>query len=99
MFDRLVADGHILSTREVCREAEDSSLENLRDWAAQQHAVFHIPTAAEGTFVAGIYAVPHFQQNIEQKKLLKGGRNARSEERRVGKECVSTCSSRLSPYH
>src|SRR3546814_18791213 len=25
--------------------------------------------------------------------------NPRSEERRVGKECVSTCSSRLSPYH
>src|SRR3546814_12364830 len=24
---------------------------------------------------------------------------ARSEERRVGKECVSTCRSRLSPYH
>src|SRR3546814_9969710 len=26
-------------------------------------------------------------------------RNARSEERRVGKECVSTCRSRWSPYH
>src|SRR3546814_13945255 len=25
--------------------------------------------------------------------------NARSEERRVGKECVSTCGSRWSPYH
>src|SRR3546814_12065085 len=25
--------------------------------------------------------------------------NARSEERRVGKECVRTCSSRWSPYH
>src|SRR3546814_15382447 len=25
--------------------------------------------------------------------------NTRSEERRVGKECVSTCSSRWSPYH
>src|SRR3546814_11581717 len=25
--------------------------------------------------------------------------NARSEERRVGKECVSTCRSRWSPYH
>src|SRR3546814_12593703 len=25
--------------------------------------------------------------------------SARSEERRVGKECVSTCSSRWSPYH
>src|SRR3546814_17732567 len=28
-----------------------------------------------------------------------GGHIARSEERRVGKECVSTCSSRWSPYH
>src|SRR3546814_5158610 len=27
------------------------------------------------------------------------GRTARSEERRVGKECVSTCRSRWSPYH
>src|SRR3546814_12984821 len=27
------------------------------------------------------------------------GRAARSEERRVGKECVSTCRSRWSPYH
>src|SRR3546814_13343745 len=28
-----------------------------------------------------------------------GGGVVRSEERRVGKECVSTCSSRGSPYH
>src|SRR3546814_14595567 len=27
------------------------------------------------------------------------GRELRSEERRVGKECVSTCRSRVSPYH
>src|SRR3546814_6579583 len=27
------------------------------------------------------------------------GRDKRSEERRVGKECVSTCRSRWSPYH
>src|SRR3546814_20232738 len=27
------------------------------------------------------------------------GETARSEERRVGKECVSTCRSRWSPYH
>src|SRR3546814_1855638 len=27
------------------------------------------------------------------------GANNRSEERRVGKECVSTCRSRWSPYH
>src|SRR3546814_2078325 len=29
----------------------------------------------------------------------KRRRSARSEERRVGKECVSTCRSRWSPYH
>src|SRR3546814_3960579 len=28
-----------------------------------------------------------------------GARRCRSEERRVGKECVSTCRSRWSPYH
>src|SRR3546814_13416267 len=28
-----------------------------------------------------------------------GDTQARSEERRVGKECVSTCSARWSPYH
>src|SRR3546814_5905940 len=31
--------------------------------------------------------------------LLQGRRDGRSEERRVGKECVSTCRSRWSPYH
>ena len=76
MFDGLIADGRIVSTREVCREAEDSSLENLRDWATAHQPVFHVPTAAEGAFVVQIYAVRHFQQNIEQRKLLKGGRNA-----------------------
>src|SRR3546814_2783291 len=32
-------------------------------------------------------------------KKLRGWRARRSEERRVGKECVSTCKSRWSPYH
>src|SRR3546814_15579873 len=29
----------------------------------------------------------------------RSGEDARSDERRVGKECVSTCRSRWSPYH
>src|SRR3546814_12576378 len=32
-------------------------------------------------------------------RLRRAGGRARSEERRVGKECVSTCRSRWSPYH
>src|SRR3546814_1954755 len=31
--------------------------------------------------------------------VLEGQGGERSEERRVGKECVSTCRSRWSPYH
>src|SRR3546814_4760561 len=39
---------------------------------------------------------------VKSKRLNPKRRNkgkARSEERRVGKECVSTCRSRWSPYH
>src|SRR3546814_12914442 len=35
----------------------------------------------------------------EQLQVLERAGDARSEERRVGKECVSTCRSRWSPYH
>lgn len=75
-FDQLVADGRIVSTREVMREVADGPVDTLRVWAAGQNDFFHIPTAAEGAFVGEIYAVAHFQQNFEQRKLLKGGRNA-----------------------
>src|SRR3546814_1025497 len=34
-----------------------------------------------------------------QMDFLGAERKVRSEERRVGKECVSTCRSRWSPYH
>jgi hypothetical protein len=75
-FDALVDAGQILSTREVLREIEDSSIEALREWAANHKDIFATPTAEEAAYVARIYEVRHFQQNIEAKKLLKGGRNA-----------------------
>src|SRR3546814_13159432 len=42
------------------------------------------------------------QASAQRGHLLNGagfGESSRSEERRVGKECVSTCRSRWSPYH
>jgi len=75
-FDALVAAGNLVCTREVAREIDDSAVAEMRDWAAANAGLFPVPTAADGAFVAQIYAVPHFQQNIEQQKLLKGGRNA-----------------------
>src|SRR3546814_13391673 len=52
--------------------------------------------AAIGPTISGEnYEVgPHFMDDFV--KLRPDGR---SEERRVGKECVSTCRSRWSPYH
>jgi hypothetical protein len=75
-FDSLVADGKLVSTREAIREIEDGPLENLRAWAWDNEALFANPTAGEGAFVVRIYGVPHFQQNIEKQKILKGGKNA-----------------------
>jgi len=75
-FDVLVTDGSITSTREVYREIEDDRVARLRDWAKLNKALFPAPTAAEAAFVARIFSVRHFQQVIDQKKLLKGGKNA-----------------------
>ena len=75
-FDAIVDEGRLLSTREVLNEINDSSITTLLDWAKDHGEIFGTPTAEEGAFVAQIFAVRHFQQNIEQMKLYKGGHNA-----------------------
>src|SRR3546814_15701449 len=55
-----------------------------------EHAGRYDPVAARLTAAGyAVYAVDHWGH----------GRSDRSEERRVGKECVSTCRSRWSPDH
>src|SRR3546814_7984755 len=49
------------------------------------------PSHYRTAFAFSTFLYPHHQQHSL--------RSARSEERRVGKECVSTCRSRWSPYH
>jgi Domain of unknown function (DUF4411) len=75
-FDDLITDGSITSTREAFREIEDDRVVALREWAPNHRELFPAPTAEEAAFVARIFAVGHFQQVIEQKKLYKGGKNA-----------------------
>ena len=74
-FDAMLADGKIASTREVLREIEDQD-DALLAWAKQHSDLFSTPTTEVGNFVAEIYKIPHFQANIEQKKILKGGKCA-----------------------
>ncbi len=75
-FDQLIENGVITSTREVGREIEDDRVVSLREWAADHKELFPAPTAEEGAYVGQVFSVPHFLQIIEQKKLLKGGKNA-----------------------
>lgn len=75
LFDDMVSANAFTSTREVFRELEDSG-DAAAKWAEANSVLFTTRNAVEGAFVAGIYAVPHFQANIEKQKLLKGGKNA-----------------------
>ncbi|NOZ51674.1 MAG: DUF4411 family protein [Gammaproteobacteria bacterium] len=74
-FDEMVNVGEIVSTREVKREIEDQT-DKLTAWMKDHSDVFDTPTAEEGVFVGQIYQVRLFQDGIEQKKILKGGKNA-----------------------
>ncbi len=71
-FDEIVADGQLISVRECYREIEERA-DTLTDWAKANKSVFHDLTPAEAQAVAEIFKIKHFQQSLEQKKLLKGG--------------------------
>src|SRR3546814_5706727 len=74
----------------------------ISDWSSdvcssdlQQPSFFSKKPIGKNEFFLEIkksYALKALQQNIKNTVF-------RSEERRVGKECVSTCRSRWSPYH
>src|SRR3546814_13360916 len=56
-------------------------------------AEFHPREKAAGQHIVELLGVQDVEPVLEQET------RSRSEERRVGKECVSTCRSRWSPYH
>src|SRR3546814_2534949 len=79
---------------DVCSSDLSEELVEIR------HAIYHAPD-----FVRNIANLLSLQEmDVRQRNLLNPEdlhkiRTPRSEERRVGKECVSTCRSRWSPYH
>jgi len=75
LFDAMVDAGRFSSCREALRELEDRG-GNAFDWAKSKAEIFVPPDAKDGDIVAQIYAVQHFQANIDQKKLQKGGKCA-----------------------
>src|SRR3546814_13820616 len=71
------------------------------------HAVLHAAAVLGGGgramahcgMVGGAVGVPHRAMVHAAHAHIGHRGERRSEERRVGKECVSTCRSRWSPYH
>src|SRR3546814_12988658 len=80
----------------------------FRDPAAGLTAIIAVHSTMLGPAAGGVRLWHYSDKNAAVTDALRLSQgmsyknamaNLRSEERRVGKECVSTCSSRWSPYH
>src|SRR3546814_13891100 len=73
------------------------TVDNFNDAATL--GTFVLSPALRPAFTA-VFGAPYAFQNLKTiEHLFQPQAIIRSEERRVGKECVSTCRSRWSPYH
>src|SRR3546814_7913944 len=93
-IDRVIFNAHPDETRDGAL----SFLELLEQRASRHRRA----RAREAEAVAQIS--DRISTELEKEKLVASyeaevAKKKRSEERRVGKECVSTCRSRWSPYH
>src|SRR3546814_11388344 len=69
---------------------------SLIDSKTRLIALNHTTRAAAASDFGGLSSTPKKGITLGVKVIMNA---PRSEERRVGKECVSTCRSRWSPYH
>lgn len=75
-LDEYIEDGLVTSTREVMRELDNCRYPVLRQWAGENEDMFPVPSEAEAAVLRKIFETSRFQNNVEGKKLLLGGRNA-----------------------
>jgi hypothetical protein len=73
-FHALIENEDVLSVKEVLQEMSVGGNDHPdAKWAKIHKKIFKEPTVEEAQFIAEIFRVEHFQQSLEQKKLLKGG--------------------------
>src|SRR3546814_12468281 len=95
-FRSLPADEAPDDAIEVARALSD---DELREWTALSDRLLARPSFMERLSPSRWIASWRRRQLFKQEGLTDAPAFGRSEERRVGKECVSTCRSRWSPYH
>src|SRR3546814_11882267 len=84
-----------------CGHYDDKSIVPVKEMAQKIHAVRDAVQDDDFVLIARTdgLAVEGYERTIERAHAYMEAGADRSEERRVGKECVSTCRSRVSPYH
>src|SRR3546814_14467637 len=90
------------SDLELAYSARDPQCPFIVSWKG--HGITEVKTAwKKARERAGVHALLiHDLRRTAVRNMIRAGiseKRARSEERRVGKECVSTCRSRWSPFH
>ncbi len=72
-IEKLVADGLLISTREVFNELQSyNDVDYVQDWAKNFKNIFATPSNDELAFVTKIFQVGHFKALISAKSVLKG---------------------------
>lgn len=72
-FDALVAEGIVVSTREVRRELDAfTNRPHILEWAKRNPGFFPVPTPSEQLFVSEILSLPRFQALIKARSLQLG---------------------------
>ena len=72
-LDRAVADGKIISVKEVRTELDFYGRHpHLSDWVKKHVQIFSSPRPAEIQFVKAIFSIPHFQTLLSEKDRLAG---------------------------
>lgn len=73
-FNNTISTKKVISVRESKFELECKFDKNTVARLKEHNAdFFEDPTVEELAFITQIYSVPHFQQNLDKKKLLQGG--------------------------
>src|SRR3546814_12408175 len=96
---RLICDGGARAF--VHRKAEDVGSRIMTDDIEiifSAHDLFQVDIGIEDGFAGEIRAGQQLAMRTDD-NAAAAHKDDRSEERRVGKECVSTCRSRWAPYH
>src|SRR3546814_12132011 len=72
---------------------------STKDSGMADHSMCQGPVARSKSCTSASSARPACWRTVLEALSISSHEIGRSEERRVGKECVSTCRSRWSPYH